>query len=92
MPCLQIPLGMVIKKVWRATFEGRNAQMREWVAADKTGRVVLLDLDALSAAPGAPRGLGGNWTDWHYSCKFIWDTPDVRTPTSCSMPDCLAAL
>ena len=41
-------------------------------------RVQLLDFDALSSAPDAPRGLGGTWTDWHYSCKFLWDEPEVR--------------
>ncbi len=41
-------------------------------------RVQLLDFDALSSAPGAPRGLAGTWTDWHYTCKFLWDEPEVR--------------
>lgn len=74
----QIPLGMVIKQKWKKVFVSRNEQMRRWVAADTSGRVQLLDFDALSSAPDAPQGLNGNWTDWHYSCKFIWDTPEVR--------------
>lgn len=68
---------MVIKKKWLKVFVSRNEQMRRWVAADKSGRVQLLDFDALTSAPDAPRGLAGNWTDWHYSCKFIWDEPTV---------------
>ena len=39
----------------------------------------LLDFNALSSATDAPRGLGGTWTDWHYSCKFLWDDPEVRS-------------
>ena len=41
-------------------------------------RVQLLDFDALSGAADAPRGLAGTWTDWHYSCKFLWDQPQVH--------------
>ena len=44
-------------------------------------RVQLLDFDALSGAPDAPRGLAGSWTDWHYSCKFLWDDPEVWAET-----------
>ncbi len=44
-------------------------------------RVQLLDFDALSGAADAPRGLAGTWTDWHYSCKFLWEQPQVQPQT-----------
>lgn len=68
---------MVGNPRWREAFVSRNEEMRRWAAADTTGRVHLLDFGALDAAPGAPRGLAANWTDWHYSCKFSWDEPAV---------------
>ena len=71
---------MVGNPTWREAFASRNEQMRRWAAADTTGRVQLLDMGALDGAPGAPRGLAANWTDWHYSCKFIWEEPQVCSP------------
>ena len=73
---------MVGNPSWREAFHSRNEDMRRWAAAYSSGRVHLLDFAALAGAPGAPRGLAANWTDWHYSCKFSWDEPQVSVPST----------
>ncbi len=43
----------------RPLLRQRNALMRDWAARDTSGRTAVLDFDALSLAPDAPRGLIG---------------------------------
>lgn len=56
----------------RGLLRGRNDFMRRWAANETSGRTSVIDFDTLSLAPNAPTGLLGNWTDWHYMCKFVW--------------------
>ena len=43
----------------RPLLRRRNASMRDWAAADKSGRAAILDFDALALSPDAPGGLIG---------------------------------
>lgn len=50
----------------RGIFRSRNDGTRKWAYNHPSGRVSILDFDSLSWTDGAPLGLIGNWTDWHY--------------------------
>lgn len=65
----------------RGIFRSRNQAMRDWAGSHPSGRVVILDFDSLSWTDGAPPGLIGNWTDWHYGAHFATaPVPHVVSP------------
>lgn len=50
----------------RSIYSARNTALRDWAHSHPTGRVAILDYDAIARADNSPRGLIGNYSDPHY--------------------------